>query len=77
MYRDMGLRMLLLLHIAPCFYAFRHHNPYILQHFGENVFTLVSLVFPVLVAAHVLRTIRMIVLQSSTSIAYNVYIQDG
>ena len=54
--RDMGLHMLLLLHAIIPFLAcmlhhvsmfFWHFNPYILQHFTENVFDLVSLVFTV------------------------------
>ena len=28
----------------PCLYAFWHFNPYILQHFSENVFILVNIV---------------------------------
>ena len=35
--------------LCPCFSTFWHFNPYIYQHFSENVFTLVSLVFTVCV----------------------------
>ena len=55
--------------LQPCFFSFWHYHPYILQHFNEIFFTLVSPVFHYTVATRILSC-------SELKIKYNIPLFD-